>query len=60
MGLIVAHINREATTLEANAKALADKVLKPKWDAQARASADKLFSKIKPGEIIVSMFKQGA
>lgn len=61
MGLIVAHINREATTLEANAKALWEKVLKPKWDGKARAEADKLFSKIKPGEILVNMTdKQGA
>ena len=61
MGLIVAHINRDATTLEANAKALWEKVLKPKWDAKARDDANKLFSKIKPGEILVEMIsKPGA
>lgn len=61
MGLIVAHINREAVSLEANAKSLAEKVLRPKWEALARAEAEKLFSKIKPGEILVQMTgKQGA
>lgn len=61
MGLIVAHINKQATTREANAKALWENVLKPKWEAKAKADADKLFSKIKPGEILVDMTsKQGA
>ena len=61
MGLIVAHINRQASELDANAKALWEKVLKPKWDAKAREEADKMFSKIKPGEILVDMTgKRGA
>jgi hypothetical protein len=60
MALTVVHINRQATELEANARALWEKVLKPKWDDKARAEADKLFSKIKPGEILVNMTKPGA
>lgn len=60
MGLTVVHINRDATTLEANAKALWEKVLKPKWDVRAREEAEKMFSKISPGEIIVDMIKPRA
>lgn len=58
MGLIVAHINREAATLDAKAKALAEKVLRPKWETRDREEAEKMFSKIKPGEVIITMINK--
>lgn len=54
MGLIVAHINKQLTAREADIRSLAAE-LKAKWETKAHADAQKLLSKIKPGEILVSM-----
>jgi hypothetical protein len=50
MALRVVHINRETISREAEVKALWEEVLHPKWDAQARIKAQKLFCKLRPGE----------
>lgn len=56
MGLIVAHINKQLTAREADVRTLATE-LRAKWEIKAREDAQKLLSKIKPGEILVSMTK---
>lgn len=42
MGLKVVHIKKEELIRDAEAKAMWENVLKPKWDAQARERALKL------------------
>ena len=42
MGLKVVHINAKAVEKDAEAKAMWENILKPKWDAQARERALKL------------------
>ena len=50
MALKVVHITKQETiTREAEARALWEDVLKPKWQEQARHRAEKLFAKHYPG-----------
>jgi len=49
MALKVVHITKQETiTREAEARALWEDVLKPKWEAEARMKAEKLFAKHYP------------
>ncbi|MDO6430922.1 hypothetical protein Q4E93_10010 [Flavitalea sp. BT771] len=49
MALKVVHITKQETIIrEAEARALWEDVLKPKWEAQARLRAEKLFAKHYP------------
>ena len=50
MALKVVHITKiETIEREAEARALWEDVLKPKWEAEARMKAEKLFAKAYPG-----------
>lgn len=46
MGLKVVHINRVEVSKHAEAKALWDNVLKPKWEEQARVRGAKLLAEL--------------
>lgn len=50
MALKVVHINRERLDLEADAMALWENVLKPKWEAQARRLADEVLAELQAGK----------
>jgi len=47
MALTVIHIDREGISFEAAARDLADNVLKPKWEAQARRRGEKLLAELR-------------
>ena len=47
MGLKVVHINREEVCKDAEAKAMWENVLKPKWEQQARERGAKLLAELK-------------
>jgi len=47
MGLKVIHINREEICKDAEAKAMWENVLKPKWEQQARERGAKLLAELK-------------
>jgi len=47
MGLKVVHINREEVCKDAEAKAMWETVLKPKWEQQARERGAKLLAELK-------------
>jgi hypothetical protein len=47
MGLKVVHINREEVCKDAEAKAMWENVLKPKWEKQARERGAKLLAELK-------------
>ena len=50
MALKVVHITKQEDIVrEAEARALWEDVLKPKWQEQARLKAEKLFAKLYPG-----------
>ena len=54
MGLRIVHINRVELSKKAEAKAMWENVLKPKWDAKARERALKLRAElmgVKPDEL---------
>jgi hypothetical protein len=46
MGLKVVHINRAEVSKQAEAKALWENVLKPKWDKQARERGTRLLTEL--------------
>jgi hypothetical protein len=46
MGLKVVHINRLEVRKDAEAKAMWENVLKPKWEQQARERGEKLFAEL--------------
>jgi hypothetical protein len=47
MGLKVVHINRAEVCKDAEAKAMWENVLKPKWEQQARERGAKLLAELK-------------
>jgi hypothetical protein len=51
MGLKVVHINKIAIIKDAEAKAMWENTLKPKWDEQARARGKKLAAELKRTKI---------
>ena len=50
MALKIVHIDKETIVQEAEVRSLWENVLKPKWEEQARKRAEKLFSRLKPGQ----------
>jgi hypothetical protein len=50
MALKVVHINKERRDLDAEAWALWENVLKPKWEAQARRLAEEVLAELQAGK----------
>jgi len=47
MGLKIVHINRIRVSKDAEARAMWENILKPKWEQQARERGEKLLAELK-------------